>query len=199
MKKTVFLLILCLASFSMQAQERFSYSAELVAGVGFGKGPLFSVTPEFVAQYELGGGFKAGVGAGIRYARPCTEFVTENGKDVRREFGTELDVPVFLRLGFGAGWFFAQVDGGYSLGALTLQSKLDKKIVLGAGGYSGLFVEPQLGCRIGEHSALALGFLLHQSALENREKAQDAASLSATVYGQRAFTPALTLRYAFIF
>ena len=53
MKKTVLLLVLGLASLSLSAQSRMSYSWEFVAGVGVGKGPQFSFTPEFIAQYDF--------------------------------------------------------------------------------------------------------------------------------------------------
>ncbi len=56
--------LLCLAGLSLQAQDRWIYSAELTAGVGFKQGPLFFVTPQFTAQYPLGGGFTAGAGLG---------------------------------------------------------------------------------------------------------------------------------------
>ena len=73
MKKTVLLLVLGLASFSLSAQSRMTYSWEFVAGVGVGKGPQVSITPEFVAQYDLGGGFRIGAGVGTRFARPCLQ------------------------------------------------------------------------------------------------------------------------------
>ena len=186
MKKTIFILLLCLASVSVQAQEGFSYSAELVAGVGFGKGPLFSVTPEFVVQYELDGGFKAGVGAGLRYARPCTLYTINEDGTHSRSFNSELDLPVFLRLGYGAGWLFAQVDGGYSIGAPTLFSHLDV-------GLHGFFVEPQLGCKIGDHSALAVGVLMHQNTLTISHLAE------GTSESRKVLAPAVTLRYAVLF
>ena len=63
MKKFLVILILSVASFTLSAQNRMSYSLEFVAGVGVEKGPLATFTPEFIAQYNLGG-FTIGAGAG---------------------------------------------------------------------------------------------------------------------------------------
>ena len=113
MKKVLILLVLCFASLSLTAQNRMSYSLEFVAGVGVERGPLATFTPEFVAQYNLGG-FIIGAGAGARYARPCQVKDSKHG----RWFQNELDIPVFLRLGFGKARFFANVDAGYAVGIL---------------------------------------------------------------------------------
>ena len=190
MKKTVLLLILGLVSFSLSAQSRMSYSLEFVAGVGVGKGPLVSFSPEFVAQYNLGD-FVMGVGAGVRYARPCKVYDTKHG----RGFHDEVDIPVFLRLGFGKSKFFTHVDAGYAIGVLGYPG-VDyvpgaKKDFL----YDGLFVEPQVGLKVGRRGAFALGVLLQQSDWHNQVWEL---FTTTTVYvrdTKNAFTPAITLRY----
>lgn len=190
MKKTVLLLILGLVSFSLSAQSRMSYSLEFVAGVGVGKGPLVSFSPEFVAQYNLGD-FVMGVGAGVRYARPCKVYDTKHG----RGFHDEVDIPVFLRLGYGKSKFFTHVDAGYAIGVLGYPG-VDyvpgaKKDFL----YDGLFVEPQVGLKVGRRGAFALGVLLQQSDWHNQVWEL---FTTTTVYvrdTKNAFTPAITLRY----
>lgn len=204
MKKIFGLLILCLTTFSLQAQNHFSYSAEVAAGVGIGRGPLATVTPQFVAQYELGGGFKLGAGAGLRFALPCLQYITKSGTH-ERTFCDEFDIPVFLRLGYGKEKFYANVDAGYAIGILSF---------FGSGWvpggkkepcYNGFFVEPHFGLRLGRHSALALGVLLQQSVVSNHvhtvtgTMGDPSYSESSTVTTQKLLTPAITLRYAFIF
>ena len=201
MKKTVLLLVLGLASFSLSAQSRMSYSLEFVAGVGVGKGPQVSITPEFVAQYDLGGGFRIGAGAGTRFARPCLQYFTEFGSH-HRSFCNELDIPVFMRLGYGKEKLYANMDVGYAICALTLYdwgwagdgwSEGRKEP-----SYDGFFIEPQVGWKVGRRSALALGLLLQQSAVSDYVKLHvDTPTIS---YGHKitalnVFTPAITLRY----
>ena len=201
MKKTVLLLILGLASFSLSAQSRMTYSWEFVAGVGVGKGPQVSITPEFVAQYDLGGGFRIGAGVGTRFARPCLQYITRN-RSKSRDFCNELDIPVFMRLGYGKEKLYANMDVGYAICALTLYD-------WGWAGdgwvegrkepsYDGFFIEPQVGWKVGRRSALALGLLLQQSAVSDYVKLHvDTPTIS---YGHKitalnVFTPAITLRY----
>ena len=197
MKKTVLLLVLGLASFSLSAQSRMTYSWEFIAGVGVGKGPQVSITPEFVAQYDLGGGFRIGAGAGTRFARPCLQYFTEFGSH-SRSFCNELDIPVFMRLGYGKEKLYAHLDAGYAIGALAL---FDWGWIPGGRTepiYNGFFVEPQVGWRVGRRSALALGLLLQQSAVSDYVKEHvDTPTIS---YGHKitalnVFTPAITLRY----
>ena len=162
MKKTVLLLFLGLASLSLSAQSRMTYSWEFVAGVGVGKGPQVSITPEFVAQYDLGGGFKIGAGVGTRFARPCLQYITQNGSSPRRTFCNELDIPVFMRLGYGKEKLYANLDAGYAIGALALFDWGWKPGGRTEPIYNGFFVEPQVGWRVGRRSALALGLLRSQ-------------------------------------
>lgn len=204
MKKIFGLFILCLATFSLQAQNRFSYSAEVAAGVGVGRGPLVTVAPQFVAQYEPGGGFKLGAGAGIRLALPCLQYITRDGTH-ERTFCDEIDIPLFLRFGYGKDLFFAHVDAGYAISILSIYG-----IHWRPGGkkepcYNGFFIEPHIGLRLGRHSALALGVLWQQSTVSNHVNVVNGTmgdpsySISETVTTQKLLTPAITLRYAFLF
>ena len=200
MKKTVLLLILGLASFSLSAQSRMSYSWEFIAGVGVGKGPQVSLTPEFIAQYDLGGGFRIGAGVGTRFARPCFRYITRNGSK-SLDFCNELDIPMFMRLGYGKEKLYANLDAGYALCALSFY---------GAGwdgpgkkepNYNGFFVEPQVGWKVGRRSALALGLLFQQSTVSNHVTTENGTwgdpsySIREEVNTLNVFTPAVTLRY----
>lgn len=201
MKKAILLLVLSLASLSLSAQVRMSYSCEFVAGVGVGKGPQLFFTPEFVAQYAFDGGFKIGAGAGARFARPCLQYITKSGAH-SRTFCDELDIPVFMRLGYGKEQFYANLDAGYAIGALAFYG-------LGwvPGGkketnYHGLFAEPQVGWKIGGRSALALGLLFQQSTISNHIITVSGTTIDDPSYSIRdevstlnVFTPAITLRY----
>ena len=200
MKKTVLLLVLGLASFSLSAQSRMTYSWEFVAGVGVGRGPQVSITPEFVAQYDLGGGFRIGAGVGTRFARPCLQYITRNGSK-SRDFCNELDIPVFMRLGYGKEKLYANLDAGYAIGALAL---FDWGWCPGGRTepiYNGFFVEPQVGWRVGRRSALALGLLIQQSTVSNHVTTENGTwgdpsySIREEVNTLNVFTPAVTLRY----
>ena len=191
--------LLCLAGLSLQAQDRWIYSAELTAGVGFKQGPLFFVTPQFTAQYPLGGGFTAGAGIGFRIGRPCYEYSVLNGSG-SRSFCTELDIPLYLRFGYGKEHLFAHLDAGYAVGVFTRYRGDD----LGGSNkkdprYSGFFFEPQLGWKFGRKSALALGFLLQRSKFFDSWKERDGASIIQGSKSRKQFTPALTLRYSILF
>ena len=200
MKKTVLLLILGLASFSLSAQSRMTYSWEFVAGVGVGKGPQVSITPEFVAQYDLGGGFRIGAGVGTRFARPCVQYITRKGSK-SRTFCNELDIPMFMRLGYGKEKLYANLDAGYALCALSFfgpgwagEGKKEPN-------YNGFFVEPQVGWKVGRRSALALGLLFQQSTVSNHvtteygTKGDPSYSIGSKVTTLNVFTPAVTIRY----
>ena len=200
MKKTVLLLVLGLASFSLSAQSGMTYSWEFVAGVGVGRGPQVSITPEFVAQYDFGGGFRIGAGVGTRFARPCLQYITRNGSK-SRAFCNELDIPVFMRLGYGKEKLYANLDAGYAIGALAL---FDWGWIPGGRTepiYNGFFVEPQVGWRVGRRSALALGLLIQQSTVSNHvtteygTKGDPSYSIGTKVTTLSVFTPAVTFRY----
>ena len=201
MKKTVLLLFLGLASLSLSAQSRMTYSWEFVAGVGVGKGPQVSITPEFVAQYDLGGGFKIGAGVGTRFARPCLQYITQNGSSPRRTFCNELDIPVFFFFFYGKEKLYAYLYVGYAIGALALFDWGWKPGGRTEPIYNGFFVEPQVGWRVGRRSALALGLLIQQSTVsnhvttENRTWGDPSYSIREEVNTLNVFTPAVTIRY----
>lgn len=204
MKRIFAVIILCLVSASLFAQSRISYSFEVSAGAGVWKGPLATVAPEFVAQYSLGGDFKLGAGAGLRLGAPCFQHITKNGSS-SRTFCLEVDVPVFLRLGYGSGKLLFNLDAGYSIGVLSM---------LGSGWspggmieprYGGIFFEPQVGIKTGEKRFLALGVLLQQSMVRNYvttvtgTPADPSYSTQTKVNTQLLLTPAITIRYGFGF
>ena len=182
MKKTVLLLVLGLASFSLSAQSRMSYSLEFVAGVG------------------VGNGFRIGAGVGTRFARPCLQYITRNGSK-SRDFCNELDIPVFLRLGYGKEKLYANLDAGYAIGALALFDWGWKPGGRTEPIYNGFFVEPQVGWRVGRRSALALGLLIQQSTVSNHVTTENGTwgdpsySIRGEVNTLNVFTPAVTLRY----
>ena len=199
MKKLFCLLLVCLTALYAQAQNRFSSSVEFGAGVGVGWGPLATFTPQYVAQVDLGRGLKAGVGAGARFALPCSQYRTKTGGDAQRMFCVEADVPVFLRFGYGKGRFYANVDAGYAIGLLS---------IYGAGRmhngnvdncYNGLFFEPQIGWKVGRKGALALGVLLQRSTVMEHIETETADALYDEAHQHKLFTPALNLRYCILF
>lgn len=204
MKKIVFLLSFCLLTFSTYGQDRFSYSLEAMAGVGVGRGPRVVVTPQFVAQYEFEGGLRVGAGVGARFAQPCVQYITRNGSQ-KRTFCNEFDIPLFLRLGYGKERLFANVDAGYAVSVLSFYGfdwiPGGKKNPC----YDGFFVDPHVGVKLGRHSALALGVLLQQSVVSDHVHTENGSvgdpdySISGTVTTQKTLTPAITLRYAFLF
>lgn len=200
-----FCLVLCSFAQSLGAQNRFSYALESVAGLGIEKGPQYTVTEEFVTEYSLKGGFLIGVGAGLRYAAPCYQYIIKNGVHTESSFANELDAPLFARAGYSGNRIFLKLDAGYSFG-LYGHYRNDVK----PGGqkdpsYSGLFFEPHIGVRFGERSALALGVLLQKSTVSTHVITEtgtiDDPSWSSTgkVRTQREFAPAITLRYRFSF
>jgi len=200
MKKTILMLVLGVVSLSLSAQNRMSYSWEFVAGVGVGKGPQALFTPEFVAQYGFDGGFRIGAGAGTRFARPCFRYITRNGSH-SRSFCNELDIPVFMRLGYGKEKIYANLDAGYAIGALSFYGldwipggKKDPS-------FNGFFVEPQVGWKVGRRSALALGLLFQQSTVSNQVITENGTlndpsySVREEVTTLNILTQAVTLRY----
>ena len=199
--KRLFLLVFVfgVTSLTLSAQNHMSYSMEIVAGAGVGKGPLVTFSPEFVASYNLGG-FVVGAGAGARYARPCYEYGSING----RSFQNELDIPVFLRLGYGKAKFFVHVDAGYAVGILGNYTE-DKDLLTNQSifkrdyTYDGLFLEPHFGWRVGQRSALALGILLQQSTILELSHGKEVigGKEETVAYGNNTnkFSPTITFRY----
>ena len=201
MKKTILLLVLGLAFISLSAQNRMSYTWEFVAGIGIGKGPQFIFTPEFVAQYVSEGGFRIGAGAGTRFARPCYQYTTKNGSH-RPQFCNELEIPMFLRLGYGKEKLYANLDAGYAVSVLSFVGPGTYGEAKKEPNYKGLFFEPQFGWRVGERSALALGLLWQHSTLSNHVQVENGSwndpssySISDDVTALSIFTPAVTIRY----
>ena len=205
MKKLACFFVLCLATFALKAQGHISYSLEMVAGGGIGRGPQLTVTPEFIAQYQWDSGFRTGLGAGIRYARPVLDYTVKNGKHTESSFCNEVDIPVFMRFGYGTGKIFANLDAGYAFGILSLY---DADWFPGGErepSYNGLFLENQLGWKFGRHSALALGLLLQQTRVTDRT-INEIGTMGSPDYqlheisiGYKRLTPAITLRYVFLF
>lgn len=195
--KKILTLILCLASVSAWGQNSYISSLEFVGGVGFGKGPKMILAPQYVGQMDFGG-FRVGAGVGLRYAKPLREEVTKNGAS-SREYNNEFDIPVFLRLGFGGEKVYVNVDAGYSLGAIAFYEESMDGGSVADKCYSGLFVDPQIGWRFSQKSALAIGMLLQQGVIGNRVTTQSGDSFSQEFHRKKEFTPALTLRYALSF
>ena len=200
MKKTILLLVLGVASLSLSAQSRMTYSWEFVAGVGVGRGPQVSLTPEFVAQYDFGGGFRIGAGVGTRFARPCVQYITRKGSK-SRTFCNELDIPMFMRLGYGKEKLYANLDAGYALCALSFFGPGWAGEWKKEPNYNGFFVEPQVGWKVGRRSALALGLLFQQSTVSNHVTTENGTwgdpsySIGEKVTTLNVFTPAVTIRY----
>lgn len=183
---------------SSLAQNNLSYSLETAAGAGFGKGPLFTLCPQFVFQDKFDSGIVLGMGAGMRFAMPCVQYNTNNGVG-SRDCGMELDLPLFLRIGYGKNHFFSNVDAGYAIGVIATTN-------LGAvsGGrtklsYNGLFCEPQVGWKLNERHALALGVLFQNSTYKDCVVTQVDDMVSKEVTTRNQFTPAITFRYIFFF
>ena len=138
------LFVMFLASITLSAQSGMTYSWEFVAGVGV-----------------------------TRFARPCLQYFTEFGSH-HRSFCNELDIPVFMRLGYGKEKLYVNLDAGYAICALTLYDWGWAGDGWGEGrkepSYDGFFIEPQVGWKVGRRSALALGLLLQQSAVSDYVK-----------------------------
>lgn len=197
-------IFLCLTVLSLQAQDRFSFSLEMAAGAGVVRGPLVTVTPQFVTAYDLGRGFRAGAGVGMRFAAPCLQYIIQDER-VSRRFCREMDVPLFVRLGYGKDRFFTNLDTGYAFSIISF---------FGAGWepggkkdpcYNGLFFEPQAGWKIGRRSSLALGLLLQHSVVKDHlhteygDLGSSSYYTSVQVTTKKPFTPAFTLRYGLEF
>ena len=94
---------------------------------------------------------------------------------------------MFMRLGYGKEKLYANLDAGYAIGALCYY---DTGWIPGGKkepSYSGFFVEPQVGWKVGRRSAFALGLLFQQSTVSN--------FATSKVTMLNVFTPAITLRY----
>ena len=198
MKKVIFILALLLTVIPLSAQRRISFSVELEAGAGVWKGPLFTVSPEFVAQYGFTNGIHVGAGAGVRYSMPCLQYITTNGTP-RRKFINENDIPVFLRVGYSKNMFFANLDGGYAIGVYSFYGKDWTPGGKTESKYNGFFIRPHAGLNLGRGHSLSLGVLLQQSTVKNHVSSSTPESVTSVVTTEHLLTPAITLRYGFTF
>ena len=198
MKKVIFILALLLTVIPLSAQRRISFSVELEAGAGVWKGPLFTVSPEFVAQYGFSNGIHVGAGAGARFSMPCLQYITTNGTP-RRRFINENDIPVFLRVGYSKNMFFANLDGGYAIGVYAFYGKDWTPGGKTESKYNGFFIRPHAGLNLGRGHSLSLGVLLQQSTVKNHVSSTTDESVTSVVTTEHLLTPAITLRYGFTF
>lgn len=132
----------------------------------------------------LRGGLKLGGGVGVRFAKPVTTLSKNNYYD-STHYDNEVDLPLFVRISYGKSRLTASLDAGYAFGLWSVYSK---EAIPGGNRkptYRGLFLEPQLGLRIGKDSVLSLGVLLQQTT--------DVLNLD------NVLTPAATLRYSYYF
>lgn len=212
MKKVLLLLAITLVPTLVSAQNRLTLSAEISTGVGvvdtdFKTGigvvdreAIISITPEFVAQYNLDSHWRVGAGLGVRFSSSyrLKHFPRSNKH-------REMDMPIFLRVGYNLGNIYASVDTGYTLGLVALYG-----LGMLPGGwddcdYDGLFVEPQIGWRIDTRNSVALSLLLQQSTIqkrtttENGTKGSPGYSISSKTEQVTLFVPSVSLRYAYNF
>lgn len=212
MKKVLLLLAITLVPILASAQNRLTLSAEISTGVGvvdtdFKTGigvvdreAIISITPEFVAQYNLDSHWRVGAGLGVRLSSSYgLNYFPRSNEHI------EMDMPLFLRVGYNLGNIYASVDAGYTLGLVARYG-----LGMLPGGwddcdYDGLFIEPQIGWRIDAHNSVALGLLLQQSTIqkstttENGTKGSPGYSVSFKSEQVTLFVPAVSLRYAYHF
>ena len=199
------ILISCILSESLQAQNGFKYSVEIEAGAGIKKGPRSLVSAGVTAAYSFNGGFVAGCGVGIRNAEPCFQYIIKNGTPTKKSFCDEQDLPIFARIGYSKDWFIANIDAGYSFG---LYGRYKKGWTPGGQKepcYSGPFIHPRVGVRFGVRSELSLGVLLQNSTVSTHVETETGTwgdpswSSASVVSTQQELTPALTLSYGICF
>ena len=199
MKKFFLIILFCLPSFILLAQNRVSYSLEMMAGVGVTNGPKYTIAPEFIVQYDLGNGINMGVGGGAQLSKPCYRFIDRDGIG-SRSYCNEIDIPLFFRFGYGKDRLFADLDLGYSIG---LMAGYEKDVFPGGEmdtcHYSGFFAEPHIGFCISRRSSLSLGILLQQSSINTEHITTTSVSLHNIMKVENVLTPAFTLRYGFTF
>lgn len=213
MKKVLLLLAIILALPTLAlAQDRLTISAEVSTGVGIvdtdfktgigvvDREAIISITPEFVAQYNIDSHWRVGGGLGIRLSS------SYKLKDFpRKNEHNELDMPLFLRVGYNLDRLYASIDAGYTLG---LVARYGFGLVPGGWDdcdYDGLFVEPQIGWRIDSRNSVALSLLLQQSTIQKRTTTENGTKgspdYSITFKSEQVtlFVPAVSLRYAYNF
>ena len=213
MKKGLLLLAIILALPTLaSAQDRLTISAEVSTGVGIvdtdfktgigvvDREAIISLTPKFVAQYNIDSHWRVGGGLGIRLSS------SYKLKDFpRRNEHNELDIPLFLRVGYNLDRLYASIDAGYTLGLVARHG-----FGLDQGGwddcdYDGLFVEPQIGWRIDSRNSVALSLLLQQSTIQKRTTTENGTmgspGYSITFKSEQVTTlvPTVSLHYAYNF
>lgn len=213
MKKGLLLLAIILAVPTLaSAQDRLTISAEVSTGVGIvdtdfktgigvvDREAIISLTPKFVAQYNIDSHWRVGGGLGIRLSS------SYKLKDFpRRNEHNELDIPLFLRVGYNLDRLYASIDAGYTLGLVARYG-----FGLDPGGwddcdYDGLFVEPQIGWRIDSRNSVALSLLLQQSTIQKRTTTENGTmgspDYSITFKSEQVTTlvPTVSLYYAYNF
>lgn len=212
MKKVLLLLAITLVPILTSAQNRLTLSAEISTGVGvvdtdFKTGigvvdreAIISLTPEFVAQYNIDSHWRVGGGLGIRLSSSYElKYFPRSNKHI------EMDMPLFLRVGYNLGNIYASVDAGYTLG---LVARYGRGYVPGGWDdcdYDGLFVEPQIGWRIDSRNSVAVGLMLQQSTIQKRTTTENGTmgspDYSVTFKSEQVTTlvPSVSLRYAYNF
>lgn len=197
MKKIIVILLVCLTAVSMNAQSKFIRSFELAAGCGFSGGPIPTVYPEYVFNYDLGHGLTVGAGLGLQFARNLDSDYT-NDKGNSKQYFPEFSFPAFLRFGYTENNLFTRLDVGYTLISFVID---ENYVPYPWGSYRGFFFEPQVGYKLGEKRALALGILMHQNSFVMAqvftETNADSGSPVTHTYSRtiRGLVPAITLRY----
>lgn len=213
MKKVLLLLAIILALPTLaSAQDRLTISAEVSTGVGIvdtdfktgigvvDREAIISLTPKFVAQYNIDSHWRVGGGLGIRLSS------SYKLKDFpRKNEHNELDIPLFLRVGYNLDRLYASIDAGYTLG---LVARYGFGLVPGGWDdcdYDGLFVEPQIGWRIDSRNSVALSLLLQQSTIQKRTTTENGTmgspDYSITFKSEQVTTlvPTVSLHYAYNF
>ena len=197
MKKIIIILLVCLTAVSMNAQSKFTRSFEVAAGCGFSGGPIPTLYPEYVFNYDLGHGMTLGAGLALQFAR-ALEADRTNNKGNSKEYVPELSLPLFLRFGYTENNLFTRLDAGYALIGFLFD---EHGVPYPYGSYRGFFFEPQVGYKLSEKRALALGILMHQNSITMSqvftETSTDSGSPVIHTYSRtiRGLVPAITLRY----
>ena len=213
MKKILLLLAIILALPTWaSAQDRLTISAEVSTGVGIvntdfktgigvvDREAIISLTPEFVAQYNIDSHWRVGAGLGLRIA---SSYKLKGFP--RKNEHNELDIPLFLRVGYSVGDIYASIDAGYTLG---LVARYGFGFVPGGRDdcdYDGLFIEPQIGWRIDSRNSVAVGLMLQQSTIQKRTTTENGTmgspDYSVTFKSEQVTTlvPGVSLRYAYNF
>ena len=213
MKKVILLLAIILALPTLAlAQDRLTISAEVSTGVGIvdtdfktgigvvDREAIISLTPKFVAQYNIDSHWRVGGGLGIRLS---SSYELKNFP--RQNEHNELDMPLFLRVGYNLDRLYASIDAGYTLGLVAIYGFGMIPGGLDDCDYDGLFVEPQIGWRIDAHNSIALSLLLQQSTIqkstttENGTKGSPDYSIAFKSEQVTTLVPSVSLRYAYNF